>query len=58
MSQSDYYMEQVERRKHEDGEGRWWIRRGEDLEGPYESEAAVDEILWNEALSSGFVSVP
>ena len=45
MSQSDYYLEQVERRKHEDEGGAWWIRRGEDLEGPYESETEVDEIL-------------
>lgn len=60
---SDYYAEQVERRKHQDNDGWWWIDtsagnvpiRRVDLEGPY-TEVRIDEILWARALEGDFMA--
>ena len=63
MSQSDYYLEQVERRKYEDDVGRWWIDDTagdscvDEMEGPY-TEEEIDQILWGRALSGDFINLP
>jgi hypothetical protein len=62
MSQSDYYLDQVESRKHEDASGRWWIDPSggstpvlqDNLEGPY-TEDEIDAILWPQALAGDFI---
>lgn len=66
---SDFYLEQVEMRKHEDKNGMWWIDesagrdplpnaspglRPQILEGPY-TEEEIDKILWERAIAGDFM---
>lgn len=53
---SDYYAEWVERQKHEDSDGRWWVENyGELTDGPYDTEEEIDGVLWQRALDGDAV---
>jgi hypothetical protein len=56
---SDYYAEWVERHKHEDNDGHWWIEHhGVLTDGPYGTEEEIDKVLWNQALDGDALPSP